>query len=479
MPIPTARRELWRRIEAHRFDDPSARLTFTGRLARENGWTIGRACRVVKEYRRFCFLATVAGHAVTPSEDVDQAWHLHLLYTRDYWETFCGEVLRTPLHHGPTRGGEREAARYDGQYRATLATYEHTFDETPPHDIWPDVEQRFGSDLACRRVNVARNWVIPKPRWLRHRQRPRIAVAAVAMPVPLIMAGFVNPLDLRGGDFLWLFGVLAMGAVAAGVVLKRLFHPVGDDVPTGLDPLEIALLANDGRLRFAAAALAQLARPDANGNSLTLVDQLPDTATPLLTRLHERLVASGSSDSIAMLRAAMQAAAEEEEPRLRDMGLLTGAWLTSPPPWLAIAPAAAVLGLGIAKIVVGISRDKPVGFLVAGCVILTAIATCLLWRPRRTRAGERLFTELRNSFRQSEERRQWDAKLGTADVAPLAIALLGVGTLYGTPWDPIRASAARMRMADGGAGGCGTAGCGGGGDGGGGCGGCGGCGGGD
>ena len=25
--------------------------------------------------------------------------HLHLTYTRSYWTTFCGEVLRAPLHH--------------------------------------------------------------------------------------------------------------------------------------------------------------------------------------------------------------------------------------------------------------------------------------------------------------------------------------------------------------------------------------------
>lgn len=84
MPIDPLYQALWERIVAHRFDDPAARLTFTARLARENGWTIGRAGRVVDEYRRFVLLALTAGHAVTPSEDVDQAWHLHLAFTRDY-----------------------------------------------------------------------------------------------------------------------------------------------------------------------------------------------------------------------------------------------------------------------------------------------------------------------------------------------------------------------------------------------------------
>ena len=69
---------LWQRIEAFRLGDPAAPLTFTRRLARENGWTQAFARRVVAEYKRFCYLAARAGHPVTPSDQADQAWHLHL-----------------------------------------------------------------------------------------------------------------------------------------------------------------------------------------------------------------------------------------------------------------------------------------------------------------------------------------------------------------------------------------------------------------
>lgn len=161
MPIDPRHREIWARIGGHGFDEPSARLTFTARLARENGWTIGRAVRVVDEYRRFVFLAVTAGHPVTPSEDVDQAWHLHLAYTRDYWEAFFRDVLREPLHHGPTRGGACEADRYDAQYRRTLAA------------------------------------------------------------VPLIAVGIPNPLDFTAAPFLALFAALATAAMVAGFVLRR------------------------------------------------------------------------------------------------------------------------------------------------------------------------------------------------------------------------------------------------------------------
>jgi hypothetical protein len=76
--------ELWNRLEAYELDEPGAALPFTSRLAREQGWTHAEAARAIGEYKRFLFLAAVAGHPVSPSEPVDHVWHLHLLYTRSY-----------------------------------------------------------------------------------------------------------------------------------------------------------------------------------------------------------------------------------------------------------------------------------------------------------------------------------------------------------------------------------------------------------
>lgn len=137
-------------------------LSFVARLARENAWSLAHAQRVFDEYKRFVFLAVECGHAVTPSEEVDQAWHLHLVYTRSYWDDLCSGVLGRALHHGPTKGGVDEGARFDAQYRATLASYARIFATPPPAGIWPAPEQRFGGDLRWRRVWTDRAWVIPK-----------------------------------------------------------------------------------------------------------------------------------------------------------------------------------------------------------------------------------------------------------------------------------------------------------------------------
>ncbi|MCP4379910.1 MAG: hypothetical protein GY798_00530 [Hyphomicrobiales bacterium] len=135
--------DLWRRIKAHDIDDPDADFTFTDRLAAEQGWTRGFARRVIEEYRRFVYLACVGQREVTPSRQVDEAWHLHLTYTRDYWSRFCADVLGRPLHHGPTRGGEAEDRKYRDSYAATLAGYESEFGLPPDKDVWPPDEERF------------------------------------------------------------------------------------------------------------------------------------------------------------------------------------------------------------------------------------------------------------------------------------------------------------------------------------------------
>lgn len=85
--------DLWKVIKNFEIDDLSSDYTFTMRLARENRWNIQYTLRVILEYKKFIFLAAVCNHHVTPSDQVDQAWHLHLLYTRSYWNELCGGIL--------------------------------------------------------------------------------------------------------------------------------------------------------------------------------------------------------------------------------------------------------------------------------------------------------------------------------------------------------------------------------------------------
>jgi hypothetical protein len=108
-------------------------------------------------------LAMVAGHPVTPSDPVDQVWHLHLTYSRSYWEDFCPNALGKALHHEPTRGGWTEQQRFTEWYQQTLESYERLLGHLPPSDIWPASAIRFGGEEHFVRINKACYWLIPKP----------------------------------------------------------------------------------------------------------------------------------------------------------------------------------------------------------------------------------------------------------------------------------------------------------------------------
>lgn len=161
---PATASPLWKALSAYEVGPVDADLTFTQRLARENGWSPAYGARVFEEYRRFLFLAITAGHPVTPSDAVDQAWHLHLTYTRDYWERLCPDVLGQPLHHGPTKGGRAEGERFFEQYALTLRSYEAAFGPAPA-DIWLSARQRLNSDPEARRVHPREALILPR-KWL-------------------------------------------------------------------------------------------------------------------------------------------------------------------------------------------------------------------------------------------------------------------------------------------------------------------------
>lgn len=156
---------LWKSIKRFELDDVEASMTFTDRLCRENSWPIDYGVRAVLEYKKFMMLICVSGHPCTPSDEVDQVWHLHLLYTVSYWKEFCQNVLRREVHHGPTKGGGREREKYKDWYAETLKSYEELFEMKPPEDLWPSPENRM-KFINFSRINRHQNWVIKKPKRL-------------------------------------------------------------------------------------------------------------------------------------------------------------------------------------------------------------------------------------------------------------------------------------------------------------------------
>lgn len=153
--------ELWDKIKTYQIGVSDAKLSFSDRLARENGWSLKYSLRAILEYKKFIFLICIQSIPLTPSDQVDQVWHLHLLYTQDYWDEFCEKLLKRKIHHGPTKGGGSEKMKYSNLYTNTLDLYEKVFKEKPPSDIWPSEKERFRNIIFVR-VSKKDNFIIPK-----------------------------------------------------------------------------------------------------------------------------------------------------------------------------------------------------------------------------------------------------------------------------------------------------------------------------
>jgi hypothetical protein len=193
--------KLMRALTTMRIEPADARFTFQDRLAQENGWSSSFVQRVIIEYHRFLFMAATANQPVTPSDEIDQAWHLHLTYSRHYWDVLCKKILCKPLHHGPTEGGMQEDMRYANQYTDTLQLYEACFGEPPPDDIWPAIEKRFSGRF--RRIDISRQWMVPKV----------VGYSAVGT---FALAGCTT----NGGDPLIAFGLIAAITVGSYLVVR-------------------------------------------------------------------------------------------------------------------------------------------------------------------------------------------------------------------------------------------------------------------
>jgi uncharacterized protein (TIGR04222 family) len=463
--------KLYQRIGKFSLDEGNVPFPFSRRLAKEKGWSTAYTQRAIAEYKKYAFLAVAAGHPVSPSKAIDEVWHLHLTYTQSYWDEFCPKILGKSLHHYPSNGDRAQNEKFDRWYHQTLTSYQSFFGEQAPADIW-EVDNP-----------------IPKTTFstLRFFSFSPFLLLPLLLEIAFIGNSLPNPLNFPGSQFLnfYLF-VLTVAVFLAYCVRWYLRKPGENDSGKSihLDIYETAYLAEGTKyiLEVAIAHLVQkdYLKPVGVTRELELTNPLPNESHPLEKAVIEAVKEDRKIDRI---RSSVYVDPEPFREKLTALGML----IDPNKIWIIQLSSAfimfMVLLLGAAKILIGISREKPVGFLIVLCLITLIIGGLFLSiKPSRSRFGDIFLSHLHSQNSGLEKGQNTDVQLG------LAIALFGTSILNYSSFSSftdLRKVLGVATIGSNSGGSCGGGNCGGGDSGGGGCGGggcggggCGGCGGG-
>jgi len=119
------------------FSSSAERQLFLNKMSDLYGWPADFCEKVLVEYKRFICLAAISSERVVPSRIVDDAWHLHLTFTKSYWHDLCRDTIGKDIHHNPSRADATSKARDLRGYLDTLNLYRTTFGAEPARDFWP------------------------------------------------------------------------------------------------------------------------------------------------------------------------------------------------------------------------------------------------------------------------------------------------------------------------------------------------------
>jgi uncharacterized protein (TIGR04222 family) len=411
-------------------------------------------------------------------------------------------VLGRELHHEPSQGGSAESNKFRGWYEQTLASYEQHFGERPPADLWPPTSIRFAAAGRSRWIDTSKYYLLRKSAVL----LSGIIVFLIGSAVILegCAAAASNPFNFAGPDFLALYVGMMIAGLLTGIAIRCLIQsPADENAPILNDPYAVAYLSN-GHRGVVIAALASLVQKgclevvhwpkkpfkSARPGSLVRKQKLDLTAPEIEQRIYDAvpdrpLTTRGDGILTSKLIRAVQSATKGYEKKLRAAGLIQPS--DREPAlrkWLPFLVMVGVIVFGLVKIGVGVSRDKPVGFLIALVVLSGIIALVFAARWPTSPAGRRVLDRLRGEHR---PRKSFESLGTSADYhnLVLTVGLFGMASLASEhQFDPLYTSLRQDRflgqdgnIASQSGGGCGGSACGGGGCGGGGCGGgCGGCG---
>ena len=127
--------ELWERLDKFAIEDLGETVFFS-KLTSENRWSGKTARQAIREYKKFMYLAALTEDRLSPPRAVDRVWHIHLTFTRNYWEEFCPNILGKSVHHDPSPPTREARSRDKEDQKKAQNLYAREFGAKPPRGLW-------------------------------------------------------------------------------------------------------------------------------------------------------------------------------------------------------------------------------------------------------------------------------------------------------------------------------------------------------
>jgi len=390
-------------------------------------------------------LTQVAGTQVCPSDDVDQAWHLHITRTADY-ERFCREVLGRFLHHRPAEPGPDEHQRHRGMYVGTLSLYRRAFLSPAPRDVWPDVDERFSPPAPA--PDVLRLPGALQPGWM---------LALAGLLAALAFAMLLNRLgvldashDVSGPGFLHFAVPATMLLIVLGCLSTAPFQRCSPR--DTLDAYEAAWLSG-GKARVVATAIGLLVdrqclvlRTTAEGvgrrrHAVTRLVVAEAAPQEMLHPVESACLQAARDGVLRFERAdiALRSWSMRIGARLRRAGLAHDDATIAPARAAAAIVTAAWLAVELERLGHAIGTFRPMGLLVFLTLATTVSFVLLTLRHGTTWRGARVLRSLAESLRAERSPAEERAQRGGTDpriaprLLPMTLALLGPAAVLAQP----------------------------------------------
>lgn len=101
------------------------------RLVEREHWEDRDASEAIRRYKNFLILIVkYPDQLLAPAPDMDEAWHNHILFTREY-SIACEEIFGGYLHHTPAQSSHPdEKGRMERAQQHTADIYQKEFNES-------------------------------------------------------------------------------------------------------------------------------------------------------------------------------------------------------------------------------------------------------------------------------------------------------------------------------------------------------------